>query len=63
MYSIMNEKYKKVIVGSRWRSVSTFVIVESVESRTNGIWVKYSNGDELFECLVEAFLQRYAETV
>jgi hypothetical protein len=59
----MNEKYKKVIVGSRWRAISVFVVVDSVESKANGTWVKYSNGEKLFECLVEAFLQRYAETV
>jgi hypothetical protein len=63
MHSFMNEKYKKVIVGSRWRTVDRFVQVRSIENRSDGTWVQYGDygNDRTYECLIDAFLQRFSE--
>ena len=60
----MKEKYKKVVVGSTWRSIDRLVKVRSVEKRSGGVWVQYGSygQDRTYECLIAAFLERFTET-
>ena len=60
----MKEQYKKVVVGSTWRSIDRLVKVRGVEKHSGGVWVQYgSHGhDRTYECLIDAFLERFIET-
>lgn len=60
--------YNMVTVGSKWRSNAAdyaMFEVRGIENRSDGVWVSYGKHaeDRTYECLVDAFLERFREHV
>jgi hypothetical protein len=62
----MKDIMQKIKIGSKWKSGDrTFFIVQDVIENNQGIWIYYSNPNSgmNYNCLIEAFLQRFSEDV
>lgn len=53
-----------VSIGSIYRSVDDKrFTVDNVITNAEGTWIFYSQGEQSFSCLIDAFLQRFNEVI
>ena len=62
----LNKDMKQIKIGSRWTTSASIVFkVSNVINNDQETWIQYDNVNTgiTYNCLVDAFLQRFTETV
>jgi hypothetical protein len=62
----LNKDMKQIKIKSRWTTSASIVFeVSNVVNNEQGTWIHYVNviTGNTYNCLVDAFLQRFTETV
>lgn len=53
----------KITIGSAWTGGTKKFTVSDVITDSQGTWVHYTDGARTYNCLIEAFLQRFSSHV